>query len=65
MEEATLIHTTVLRHVSSRVSLWESNAGNGEIVAVGDADDTPAAAKEGCGAVQRAADGATVLEADN
>ena len=27
--------------------------------------DTQAAAKEGCGAVQRAADGATVVEADS
>ena len=40
-------------------------AGNGEIVAVGEAYDTLAAAKEGCAAVQRAADGATVVEADN
>ena len=38
-------------------------AGNGEIVAVGEAYDTQAAAKEGCAAVQRAADGATVVEA--
>jgi uncharacterized protein len=40
-------------------------AGNGEIVAVGEAYDTMASAKEGCAAVQRAADGATVVEADN
>ena len=40
-------------------------AGNGEIVAVGEAYDTMAAAKEGCAAVQRAADGANVVEADN
>ncbi len=40
-------------------------AGNGEIVAVGEAYDTPASAKEGCAAVQRAADGATVVEADS
>ncbi len=40
-------------------------AGNGEIVAVGAAYDTLAAAKEGCAAVQRAADGATVVEADS
>ena len=39
-------------------------AGNGEIVAVGEAYETLAAAKEGCAAVQRAADGATVVEAD-
>ena len=39
-------------------------AGNGEIVAVGEAYDTMAAAKEGCAAVQRAADGATVVEGD-
>ena len=36
-----------------------------EIVAVGEAYDTMAAAKEGCAAVQRAADGATVVEADS
>ena len=40
-------------------------AGNGEIVAVGDAYDTQASAKDGCAAVQRAADGATVVEADS
>ena len=40
-------------------------AGNGEIVAVGEAYDTLAAAKEGCAALQRAADGATVVEADS
>ena len=40
-------------------------AGNGETVAVGEAYDTLAAAKDGCAAVQRAADGADVVEADN
>ena len=40
-------------------------AGNGEIVAVGEANDTQAAAKEGCAAVQRAADRASVVEADS
>ena len=40
-------------------------AGNGEIVAVCEAYDTQASAKEGCAAVQRAADGATVVKADN
>ena len=39
--------------------------GNGEIVAVGEAYDTQAAAKEGCAAVQRAAASATVVEADS
>ena len=33
--------------------------------AVGEAYDTLAAAKDGCAAVQRAADGATVIEADS
>lgn len=37
-------------------------AGNGEIVASGEAYETKAAAKEGCAAVQRAADGAKVVE---
>ena len=40
-------------------------AGNGEIAAVGEAYDTLASAKEGCAAVQRAADGAAVFEADS
>ena len=40
-------------------------AGNGEIVAVGEPYDTMAAAQEGCAAVQRAAEGANVVEADN
>ena len=40
-------------------------AGVGEIVAVGEAYDTLAAAKEGCAAVQRAAEGASVVEADS
>jgi uncharacterized protein YegP (UPF0339 family) len=40
-------------------------AGNGEIVAVGEAHDTKAGAQDGCAAVQRAADGADVVEADS
>jgi uncharacterized protein len=40
-------------------------AGNGETVAVGEAYDTMAAAQEGCAAVQRAAEGASVVEGDN
>ncbi len=46
--------------------LWEW-AGNGEIVAVavGEAYDTQTSAKEGCAAVQWAADGANVVEADS
>ena len=40
-------------------------AGNGEIVAVGEACDTIADTQEGCAAVQRAADGAKVVEADS
>lgn len=46
-----------------RVANIRLNAGNGEIVAVGGSYDTLAAAKEGCAAVQRAAGGATVVEA--
>jgi uncharacterized protein YegP (UPF0339 family) len=38
-------------------------AGHGEIVAVGEAHVTMAAAKEGCAALQRAAEGATIVEA--
>ncbi len=39
-------------------------AGNGEVVATGEAYETKVAAKKGCEAVQRAADGATVTETD-
>ena len=46
-------------------STKSAKAGNGEIVAVGEAYDTPASAKDGCAAVQRAADGASVVEADS
>lgn len=38
-------------------------AANGQIVASGEAYETLAAAKAGCEAVQRAADGASVVEA--
>ncbi len=38
-------------------------AGNGEVVAVGEAYETLAGAKGGCEAVQRAADGASIVEA--
>jgi uncharacterized protein len=38
-------------------------ASNGQIVASGEAYDTKAAAKKGCESVQRAADGASVIEA--
>lgn len=37
-------------------------AGNGEVVATGEAYETRSAAKKGCEAVQRAADGATITE---
>ncbi|MFT4295698.1 MAG: DUF1508 domain-containing protein [Micropruina sp.] len=40
-------------------------AGNGEVVATGQAYASLAGAKEGCAAVQRAADGASVVEASN
>lgn len=39
------------------------NARNGEIVVTGEAYEAKAAAKKGCEAVQRAADGATITEA--
>lgn len=38
-------------------------AGNGEPVASGEAYETKAAAKKGCESVQKAADGATVVDA--
>ena len=37
-------------------------AANGEIVASGEAYTTKDSAKEGCAAIQRAADGATIKE---
>ncbi len=41
---------------------WRLKAGNGEIVASGEAYNTKQAAKKGCEAVQRAAAGANVVE---
>ena len=41
---------------------WRLKAGNGEIVASGEAYNTKQAAKKGCEAVQRAAAGAAVVE---
>ena len=37
-------------------------AGNGEIVAVGEGYESRSGAHEGCEAVQRAADGATIVD---
>ena len=44
---------------------WRLKAGNGEIVATGEAYESLAGAKKGTEAVQRAADGATVVETDS
>jgi uncharacterized protein YegP (UPF0339 family) len=41
---------------------WWLNAGNGEVVAPGEAYNTMSAAKEGVESVKRAADGASVVE---
>ena len=40
-------------------------ASNGEIVASGEAYETKASAKAGCEAVQRAAEGASVVETES
>jgi uncharacterized protein YegP (UPF0339 family) len=40
-------------------------AANGEIVATGEAYETKASALNGCEAVQRAAEGAPIVEVDN
>ncbi|HWC84821.1 MAG TPA: DUF1508 domain-containing protein [Pseudonocardiaceae bacterium] len=40
-------------------------AGNGEIVAVGEAYESRNGAHAGCEAVQRAADGASIVDVDN
>jgi uncharacterized protein len=39
-------------------------ASNGQVVAVGEAYETKAAALKGCEAVQRAAEGASIVEAE-
>jgi len=43
---------------------WRLKAANGEIVASGEAYTTKDSAKGGCEAVQRAADGATIVETE-
>jgi uncharacterized protein YegP (UPF0339 family) len=40
-------------------------ASDGQVVATGEAYETKAAALKGCESVQRAADGAQILEADS
>lgn len=40
-------------------------ASNGEVVATGEAYETKASAKHGCEAVQRAAEGAPVVEVES
>lgn len=40
-------------------------ASNGEIVAAGEAYETKASARAGCEAVQRAAEGASIVEVDD
>jgi len=40
-------------------------AGNGEVVASGEAYETRSGARTGCEAVQRAADGAAIVDADD
>ncbi|MBC3191204.1 DUF1508 domain-containing protein [Pseudonocardia sp. C8] len=40
-------------------------ASNGQVVATGEAYENKAAAKKGCESVQRAAEGAEVVEASN
>lgn len=41
---------------------WRLKAGNGEVVASGEAYETKSAAKEGVESVKRAAEGASVVE---
>jgi uncharacterized protein YegP (UPF0339 family) len=40
-------------------------ASNGQVVAIGEAYETKAAALKGCESVQRAADGAPIVETDS
>ena len=59
--------------MAGRFEVYEDRAGkyrfrlkasNGQVVATGEAYETKAAAKKGCESVQRAADGAPVVETD-
>lgn len=57
--------------MAGKFEVWQDKAGkyrfrlkaaNGEIVAVGEAYESKAAARNGCEAVQRAAEGAAIVE---
>lgn len=59
--------------MAGKFEVYEDRAGkfrfrlkatNGQVVAVGEAYESRSAAKKGCESVQRAADGADVVEAD-
>lgn len=43
---------------------WRLKSGNGEVVATGEEYDTKVGAKKGCEAVQRAADGADIVDVE-
>ncbi|ALE72841.1 hypothetical protein Ae168Ps1_1462 [Pseudonocardia sp. Ae168_Ps1] len=60
--------------MAGKFEVYEDRAGkfrfrlkatNGQVVAVGEAYESRSAAKKGCESVQRAADGAEVVEADS
>lgn len=48
--------------MAGKFEIYEDKAGNGEVVAVGEAYETKAAAIKGTDAVQRAAAGATIKD---
>jgi uncharacterized protein len=63
-----------VRVVAGKFEVYEDRAGkyrfrlkasNGQVVASGEAYETKAAALKGCESVQRAADGAQIVEADD
>lgn len=65
MKGSTIAGTFTVYEDKAGKLRFRLRAGNGEIVAVGEACDTIADTQEGCAAVQRAADGAKVVEADS
>ena len=71
VEQSPQINHTPEDAMAGKFEVYEDRAGkfrfrlkasNGQVVATGEAYETKAAAKKGCEAVQRAADGATIEE---
>jgi uncharacterized protein len=67
-------HLPEVASMAGKFEVYEDRAGkfrfrlkasNGQVVATGEAYETRAAAKKGCESVQKAADGAPVVETDS